>query len=183
MMPIFGAVSSVTLLLLAGLNEKFVQINSFSPTSLFSTPPSTYSRDISTRLFMSVDKSKDIKPGQVITTRYLHRFAPSKSQTPYTIEERQMYSVAGDRSLMPLGDKTIIFRGDVGEHGKVDINTSNGERVTSIGPALYTIDGLHMGKAGLQKLGDSIWGSSYAMALYCMGHSETIRGRGIEVSR
>ena len=64
-------------------------------------------------LFMAMDGGNlDRSPGKIVAERYLYRFSPTTSsvQTPYTIEERQYFSVAADLSLQPFVGKSYIFR-------------------------------------------------------------------------
>lgn len=135
---------------------------------------------------ISEDKSqqedRELTPGTVVTERYLYRFSPTESaiQTPYAIEERQYYAVASDKSLEPLGDKAIIFRGAETKDGSEDPSDSGKPGVyTKLGPALYAVEGLTETEDpdGLEDA------SNYVMALYCMQHPEIIKGRGMEVGR
>ncbi len=124
---------------------------------------------------------ENLTPGTVVTERYLYRFSPTDSdiQSPYAIEERQYYAVAADKSLEPLGDKSIIFRGgERNESGNRNPSEDGKPGVyTQIGPALYALEGLKE-QEDPDGLEDS---SSYAIALYCMEHPKIIRGRGLEV--
>ncbi len=160
---------SRTALLLLSLNVQFFRINSFTP-SLDVHRAATRLHSVAAP---SVDKLQDLAVGTVVTKRYLHRLSPSQSavQSPYTIEERQKYSVAPDRSLMPLGDKALVFREEdksVAEEGYI-----------GIGPSLYAVDGLELARGP----STTDWGSVYAMVLYCMKYPEIISGKGLEVGR
>ena len=167
-----NASRAILLHVLLGFNSQVSWIDSFSPS--FPVPRSStrnvrinniHERD--THLFMSLataaDETEDLTPGTVVTKRYLHRFSPTDSaiQTPYTIEERQKYSVREDKSLVSLGDKSLILRGGVSEEGEGVAST--GMPVTSVGPSLHTIEGLKMDSTDLIP---QSWGSSYTMALF-----------------
>ena len=126
--------------------------------------------------------------GKVVAQRFVYRLSPTKSSftTPYTIEERQYYSVGEDRSLEPFGDKCFILRGP--EYTDVEIEPppetlkKNGQpRVyTRIGPSLYQMNNVAEEEED-ESLGSSVWDSSHAMILYCMAHPDLIRGKGLEV--
>jgi hypothetical protein len=130
------------------------------------------------------DETLDLSPGTIIIKRYLHRLSSVSSaiQTPYTIEERQNYSVEHDKSLVSVGEMSLIIRGPASH---ADATTDNGKPLISVGPALHTIEGLQMESSDLVSsvLGDSSWGSSYAMALFSMEHSGVVTGSGLEVGR
>jgi len=137
-----------------------------------------------------VDPSKEDLTGKVVAQRYIYRFSPDKSAvtTPYTLEERQYYTVAEDRSLEPFGGKCFIFRdGEVKDDvlpPEESLRKNGTPRVHKrIGKALYTVKDLceESEEEGEDLLGGSIWDSSYVLALYCMEHPEIIRGKGIEV--
>lgn len=143
-----------------------------------------------TRLFMAADPAKQDLTGKVVAQRYIYRFSPSKSPvtTPYSLEERQYYTVAEDRSLEPFGDKCFIFRD--GEAKDDGVNPPEGSlkkngmpRVyTRIGKALYTVNNLQEEEEE-EGIGGSVWESSYVMALYCMEHPEMLTGKCMEVGR
>lgn len=136
---------------------------------------------------MSSNPGSDLA-GKVVAQRFLYRFSPTRSSvtTPYTIEERQYYSVGEDRSLEPFGDKCFILRGaeDNGPDVQPPPETlkKNGQpRVyTHLGPSLYKIDNVAE-EDEEENLGSSVWESSHAMILYCMANPEIIKGRGLEV--
>lgn len=136
---------------------------------------------------MLADPSKDLS-GKVVAQRYIYRFSPTKSpvQSAYTIEERQYYSVAEDRSLEPFGEKCFIFRGPESKDDDVEppeesVKKNGMPRVyTRIGPALHKVEGLQE-EEDPDGLGGSVWASSYVMALYCMENPEIISGRGLEL--
>lgn len=176
------------LLVLIGFCEHCTQIKSFSP-SLINSHAIRNSHDRG--LFMSVEPSSDLT-GKVVAHRSLFRFSPTESsiQTPYTIEERQYFSVTQDKSLEPISTKSLIFRG-VGSNDndvksewswRMDSDTNESSKksmprdFTRVGPALHTIN-------GLQEDDDRAWDDKFAIALYCMQHPEIINGEGIEVGR
>jgi len=138
---------------------------------------------------MAADAGKDLT-GKVVAMRFIYRFSPTKSsiQTPYTIEERQYYSVAEDRSLELFGERSFIFRGPERQDEDVQppeesVKKNGMPRLyTRIGPVLHTVEGLQEDD-DIDDLGGSTWESSYVMALYCMQHPEIISGRGLEVGR
>eukprot|EP00558_Chaetoceros_sp_UNC1202_P004917 CAMPEP_0197246920 /NCGR_PEP_ID=MMETSP1429-20130617/23539_1 /TAXON_ID=49237 /ORGANISM="Chaetoceros sp., Strain UNC1202" /LENGTH=441 /DNA_ID=CAMNT_0042707695 /DNA_START=22 /DNA_END=1347 /DNA_ORIENTATION=- len=125
--------------------------------------------------------------GKVVAQRYIYRFSPTKSsiKTPYTIEERQYYKVAEDRSLDPFGDRCFILRGgektdDEVEPPEESIKKNGMPRAyTRIGPALQSIKDMKENED--DELGATVWESSYVMALYCMENPDIITGRGLEV--
>jgi hypothetical protein len=138
-----------------------------------------------------VDPSKDLT-GKVVAQRYVYRFSPDKSAvtTPYTLEERQYYTVAEDRSLEPFGDKCFIFRDGESKDDvpppEESLKKDGTPRVYKrIGKALYTIKDLSEGveEEDEDLLGGSIWESTFCLVLYCMAHPEIIRGKGMEVGR
>lgn len=128
--------------------------------------------------------------GKVVAQRFLYRLSPTKSSvtTPYTIEERQYFSVGEDRSLEPFGDKCFILRGPENTSTQVDAEAppetlkKNGQprMYTRIGPSLYKIDNVAEEEEE-ESLGSSLWESSHAMILYCMANPEYIKGKGLEV--
>lgn len=180
------------LLFLVGLQAQISQIQSFStrinPTrTTTGTRPAVVTQSLSRAratitssknshgvlpLHMSTAPPAGPNPGQVIAQRRIYRFSQTESpiQSPYSIEERQYFTVAGDRSLEKLGDKCIVFRADDGVS-----NTVNGQM--TVGPALYKVHGME----GIEEGSES--DSSYAMALYCMKHPKIISGEGLEVGR
>lgn len=176
------------ILLFLGLNAQLSWIDSFS---LVKNAPSAFNRGTKlnnirqgdTSLFMTSQNTGDqneLTPGTVLTKRYLHRFSPTDSAicSPYFIEERQDFSVLEDKSLLALGEKYLIIRGGVTEESQVV--SSNGQYATSFGPALYTVEGL---KIDSNDFLPQPWGSSYAMALFCMDHPGIMTGSGLEVGR
>ena len=65
--------------------------------------------------------------GKFVAQRRIYRLSPTEStvQTPYTIEERQYYSVNNSNALQPHGDKRVIFRnGKAGKSEKIDLGTA-----------------------------------------------------------
>ncbi len=126
--------------------------------------------------------------GKVVAQRFVYRFSPTKSSitTPYTIEERQYYSVDEDRSLEPFGDKCFILRGPESkiEEGvePPEGTKKNGEpRVyTRLGPSLFQMNNVAEEEEE-ETLGSSVWDSTHAMVLYCMANPEIVKGRGLEV--
>ena len=185
---------SAAALLFVGLNRQFQSVNSFS---LSGGRAGTGTSSLGEILFMSTNalsedqsQQEDLTPGTVVTERYLYRFSPTKSaiQTPYAIEERQNYAVLDDKSLEPLGDKSIIFRGSGSKNDGAETenpsdhdSSSDIDVYTKIGPALYAVEGL---RSQQEKDPDGHKDSSnYVMALYCMEHPEVFQGRGLEVGR
>ena len=178
--------------ILLGLCLQVSHIYSFSlsstvPQSLTINAKTNTIHDHSTHLGMSkdsiTDETLDISPGTIITKRYLHRLSSASSvQTPYTIEERRNYSVEHDKSLVSVGEMSLIIRGPASH---ADAMTDSGKPLISVGPALHTIEGLQMESSDLVSsvLGDSSWGSSYAMALFSMEHSGVVTGSGLEIGR
>ncbi len=128
------------------------------------------------QLLSEGDSNKTPKK-KVVVRRHLYRFSPKQpytsSKIKYAIEERQHYSIKEDNTLEPLGDKSIIFRGE-------EVRTGEDKGIVRVGPALHTIQGLKDEKdsAGL---GGTVLESCYAMALYCMENPEIISGKGLEV--
>lgn len=126
--------------------------------------------------------------GKVVAQRFVYRLSPTKSSvtTPYTIEERQYFSVGEDRSLEPFGDKCFIIRGpentaDV-EPPPETLKKNGQPRVyTRIGPSLYKIDNIVEEDEEESLLGSSVWDSTHAMILYCMANPDFIKGKGLEV--
>ena len=173
---------SSAVLLLIGRSADVCRVDAFSPslaasrasssTVINSVGANTLERE--THLSMSSDQIRDLAAGTVVTKRYLHRFSPSQSaiQAPYAIEERQNFSVGSDKSLVPLSEKSLIFR-------------ENDAAVTAdgfiaIGSPLFTVDGLQLESTGLSRFD---WGSAYVLALYSMKYPEIISGKGLGVSR
>lgn len=140
-------------------------------------------------LFMA-DPKQDLT-GKVVAQRYIYRFSPSKSPltSRFTLEERQYYTVAQDRSLEAFGDKCFIFRDaeaqDDGINPPEESFKKNGmPRVyTRLGKALFTVNNLKEEDDEEEGVGGSVWESSYAMALYCMENPDILTGKGIEVGR
>lgn len=126
--------------------------------------------------------------GKVVAQRFIYRLSPLKSPvtSPYTVEERQYFTVGEDRSLEPFGDKCFILRGpeskdDDVEHPPETLKKNGQPRVyTHIGPCLYKVDNIAEEDED-ESLGSSVWDSSHAMILYCMANPEFIKGRGLEV--
>lgn len=181
MKTVYPNVTSVTLMFL-GLKVRFTQVDSFSPllSPAFKlrstvTEDHAFARDIKEHsirsesddlaLYMSKTLNRDLNSGQVVSTRFLHRFSRTKSsiQSPYTIEERQKYRVSSNGPLIPIS-KSLTFR--------FDEASNDGDKV-ALSTALHTIEGLEI------ENGDTT--SSYALALYCMLHPEIINGEGLEV--
>ena len=174
--------------LVIGLCGHFTKVNSFSPSLICSSHNLQNSH--AHGLAMSV--AQDNHPvGKVVAQRSIYRFSPTESsvQTPYTIEERQYFSVAQDRSMEPISAKSLIFRGGSTDNGvksewswrmNDDANQGNvddSSRVfTKLGPALRTIEGLQVND-------DQGKENIFAMALYCMENPELIAGEGLEVGR
>lgn len=138
---------------------------------------------------MSSESGGNDFAGKVVAQRYIYRLSPTKSSvtTPYSIEERQYYSVAEDRSLEPFGERCFILRGgedhDDGIEPPEESFKKNGmPRIyTKIGPALQTIKDLKEDEDDIDGLGGTVWESSYVMALYCMENPDIIKGKGLEV--
>lgn len=159
------------------------KVAAFAPSQVFST------KNIETsRLHMS-EPASDLT-GKIVAQRYIYRLSPEASSvtTPYTLEERQYYTVAEDRSLEPFGEKHFIFRDDVRKNPDVEapeesVKKNGIPRVyTRIGKPLYTVKDLKEDDDD-EELGGSVWESSYVMALYCMEHPEIITGKGLELGR
>mmetsp|Transcript_7839 Transcript_7839/g.14775 ORF Transcript_7839/g.14775 Transcript_7839/m.14775 type:complete len:482 (-) Transcript_7839:84-1529(-) len=139
------------------------------------------------RLFMA-DPKQDLT-GKVVAQRYIYRFAPTKSTVTsrFTLEERQYYTVAQDRSLEAFGDKCFIFRDAEASDDGVDppeesLKKNGMPRVyTRLGKVLYKVNDLKEGDEEEEGVGGSVWESSYAMALYCMENPDVFTGKGIEV--
>lgn len=183
MRMVFPTAFNATMLLL-GFNMQVAHINAFSlspsiPRSIAFGHQRSFDKDIGIHVRKVTALSADaysgqyisgLTPDQIVSTRFLHRLSPTKSsvQSPYTIEERQQYSVAADGKLIPFGGKSILFRADSGN--------DHGDNI-ALGPAIHTLQGLQMGDDS------ATVGSSYAMALYCMLRPEIISGTGLEVSR
>ncbi|GFH60816.1 hypothetical protein CTEN210_17292 [Chaetoceros tenuissimus] len=156
------------------------QVAAFAPSQVFST------KNINSHLYMS-EPASDLT-GKIVAQRYIYRLSPERSSvtTPYTLEERQYYTVAEDRSLEPFGEKHFIFRDDVRKNPDVEapeesVKKNGMPRVyTRIGKPLYTVKDLKEDD-GDEELGGSVWESSYVMALYCMEHPEIITGKGLEL--
>lgn len=145
----------------------------------------TRSYEKSTALRMAADLS-----GKIAVQRFLYRFSPSKSrvQSPFSIEERQYFKVAEDKSVEPLGsDRTFILRKPL-----LDTQTNveppaeelkkNGmpRTYTQVGPAAYTIKNFSEATDD-DDLGGSVWDSSFALGLYCAANPDIIKGRGMEL--
>jgi uncharacterized protein YodC (DUF2158 family) len=195
-------------LLLLSIYERSTSIHGFSPSTIkgaintastASGPPITAyrgrkSNDIH-KLFMAAEAreqlaANDDAEGNVIVGRSLFRFSHAESsipsvQTPYTIEERQYFSVGPANSLQPITDRTVVFRqrerdGDVQVQESKSANGTS--RVTNkVGPALFTISGLK-DEGSIDGMVGCEWDSRYAMALYCMEHTELIQGEDLEVA-
>ena len=126
--------------------------------------------------------------GKVVAQRFIYRLSPLKSPvtSPYTVEERQYFTVGEDRSLEPFGDKCFILRGPEGDNTDVEpppetLKKNGQPRVyTCIGPCLYKVDNIAEEDED-ENLGSSVWDSSHAMILYCMANPEFMKGRGMEV--
>jgi len=177
-----------TVLILLGLTLS----ESFSPSLSGSTRSITRTR--TSNLFMSdassSSSSKDLT-GKIVAQRYIYRFSPTQSaiKTPYTIEERQYYSVAEDGGCEPFGDPCFIFRGGESKDDDVQppaesVKKNGMPRIyTRIGPALHTLSNLKEADGDGDGLGDTIWEGSYVMALYFMEYPEVISGKGLELGR
>jgi len=163
-----------------------------SPTAIITPRSQTRSRAF---LRMSDSSSVDLS-GKLIAQRYIYRLSPTKSSVtaPYTIEERQYYSVSEDRtSLEPHGDKRFFLRAD--DNGNDDDRSSPPEGVkkssgqprtyTRIGPSLYKM--VHQVRERDDEddedseLGLTVWNSSFAMTLYCMANPHLVEGNVLEL--
>ena len=193
-----------TVLFLLSFHERSTFIHGFSPSTIngatrtTSGPIATFhgrkANDIH-QLFMAAEAreqlaSNEDSEGKVIVGRSLFRFSHAESsipsvQTPYTIEERQYFSVGPANSLQPITDRTVVFRqrerdGDV-QVQESESNNGIPHVTNKIGPALFTIAGLK-DEGSIDGMVGCEWDSRYAMALYCMEHTEIINGEGLEVA-
>ncbi len=189
MHSMYPRISSGILLVLICVQVNLKYVNSFSPRLATTNQWITNKRNVHHKQLYMVsegdgaddsradDSSADEShAGKIVVRRHLYRFMPTKksTETKYAIEERQYYSAREDGSLEALGDKSIIFRGEE--------PFEENDGVTRVGPALYTLQGLHDEKDS-EGLGGSVLESCYAMALYCMEHPEIVKGKGLEVAR
>ena len=127
---------------------------------------------------------EEISPGKILVQRNLFRLLRNNANAkPYhSIEERQYYTVAEDRSLKTVGEKRIIFRGDNSKnHNAKPCFLEEGQYRVKIDPALYTFKGLK--GEGTTNNETSVWQNSFAISLYCMEHPETITGELLELGR
>ncbi len=158
------------LLVLLCIHVNLKCISSFSPTLAINHDVATHVNKIINNpndrqhklCMVSGSITNEVPTGKVVVIRHLYRFSPTQMsvENKYAIEERQYFTVGQDRSLEPLGDKSIIFRGN-------ESFDENGG-VASVGPALYTLQGL--------KDGGSVLESCYAMALYSMENPAIVGG-------
>jgi hypothetical protein len=121
-------------------------------------------------------------PGKIVAERHLYRFSPSSSsvQAPFTIEERQYFSVKYDKTMEPLPGKTYIFRQN--EEFKED--GISGRLYTKIGSPIFTLNGFKgNGVQQQQKHEEQLSNSDLAIALFCMQHPEIIGGKGLQLGR
>lgn len=145
------------------------------------------------RLYMSSMENK------FIARRYIYRLSPPTSsiKSPskqFTIEERQYYSIQGveSRYLEPVGKKSFFIRGGDGslDEDREDIpappesfKTSGEQRqYVRIGPVLYKVPEITEG-SGYEddSLGDTVWDSTYVMALFIAENPDIIKGKGLEL--
>lgn len=144
--------------------------------------------NVVTAFSMTMSSTNNLS-GKVVAQRFVYRLSPTKSSvtTPYSIEERQYYSVGEDQSLEPFGDKCFIIRGP--ENNNVNVEPppesfkKNGQpRIyTRIGPSLFKVNNVMEEDEEESLLGSSVWDSTHAMILYCMANPDFIKGRGLEV--
>ena len=126
--------------------------------------------------------------GKVVAQRFVYRLSPTKSSVtaPYTIEERQYFTVGDDRALEPFGDKCFIIRGPESDDSDVEpppetLKKNGQPRVyTRIGPSLFKVDNVAE-EDEEESLGGSVWDSTYAMILYCMVNPDFVKGKGLEL--
>lgn len=138
---------------------------------------------------LSMSSNGNDLTGKIVAQRYIYRMSSTKSSTttPYTIEERQYYKVAEDRSLDSFGERCFIFRGGENANDGIEppeesVKKNGMPRIyTKLGPALHCIKDLKEDEDDMDGLGGTVWESSYAMALYCMAHPDIIKGKGLEV--
>lgn len=135
-----------------------------------------------------------------IARRYIYRLSPTTSSksspsTQYTIEERQYYSIQGveSRYLEPVGKKSFFIRGGEGsldeERGETpsppEAFKKSGEQrqYLRIGPTLHKVPDISEGEGyeDGDSLGNTVWDSSYVMALYIAENPDIIKGNGLEL--
>jgi len=190
-------------LLLLGFHQRCTYTYGFSPsiatninTATLGSSSTNHGRRINDlhQLFMAAEAreqlaSNDNAAGKVIVGRSLFRFSHVESsipsvQTPYTIEERQYFSVGAGNTVQPITDRTVVFRRRERD-GDVQYQEAGDDGIprvfNRIGPALFTLPGLK-DEGSLDGMIGSEWDSRYAMALYCMEHTEIIDGEGLELN-
>lgn len=148
----------------------------------------------------------ELVPGNVLAQRSVYRLSPLKNkpsiQIPYTIEERLYYYISEDKTIQPLGKRSVIFRGGdmqqqeeyavdshwswsiegvYTKHNSVKEKVNNRRVHTRIGQALYVIDDLIDEEESTGRMGRSIWDKYYIMALYCVQHPDVVSGTGLEI--
>jgi len=134
--------------------------------------------------------------GKVIAQRYLYKLSEIESSTtsPFSIEERRLYVVNQNGTLDSINKKSFLLREDYKNSTHSTLLPSqmkkNGQKRSfiHIGPVLHTIQQIQEGDSssehpggGKVGLGESIWDSSFVMALYCAAYPELYRGQVLEL--
>ena len=119
--------------------------------------------------------------GKVIAQRSIYRFSPRQSsmQSPFAIEKREYFEVKENQSMEPVGDTSYIFRCFDGELD--ESNESVSPNYTTIGRALYSVNGLHEEDI-LEEGKGSAWETSCVSALYSMANPSVIAGKGMQLN-
>jgi hypothetical protein len=119
--------------------------------------------------------------GKVIAQRSIYRFSPRQSsmQSPFAIEKREYFEVKENQSMEPVGDTSYIFRCFDGELD--ESNESVSPNYTTIGRALYSVNGLHEEDI-LEEGKGSAWETSCVSALYSMANPSVIAGTGMQLN-
>ena len=141
--------------------------------------------------------------GKVIAQRYIYRLSPTESSTtsPFSVEERLLYSVGEDGTLKSMNLKSFILRQESNNtttnsniHSTAipssTMTKKNGDKRSflHLGPVLHTIKHFHEGDSasehpggGRAGLGETIWDATFVMALYCAAYPEFYYGHVLEL--
>jgi len=157
----------------------------------FIAAPSRPSSKIRSHTFLHMSNTN--LSGKLVAQRHIYRLSPTRSSVtaPYSIEERQYFSISEDQTLEPYGDKRFYIRDDYEDDNDNERPFSPPEaRKKSGEPRMYTRIGQSLYKmeySGVDdeeeddELGLTVWNSSFAMTLYCMANPSLVQGNVLEL--